>query len=105
MQRRSGECYLGCMENRYKILQTLSAMVQEAPQPTQYQCIPREIILRSSLDWAEIYTSLVALQEEELVKIFDADGIRFSVTQRGLDFSGSMEADPTMKVLGYNSLL
>lgn len=105
MQRGGGECYLGYMENKYKILLTLSAMVNEAPQPTQYQCIPREIILRTSFDWAEIYTSLMALQEEGLLKILDADGIRFSVTREGLDFSSLMEEDPTMKILGYRSLL
>jgi Fe2+ or Zn2+ uptake regulation protein len=93
------------MEIRYRILQTLALMVQEAPHPTQYQCIPREIILRSTFDWAEIYTSLLALQEEGLVKLFDADGIRFSVNQQGLNFANSMEEDPTMKILGYNSLL
>lgn len=93
------------MENRYKVLQTLSAMVQEAPQPTQYQCIPREIILRSSFDWAEIYTALVTLQEEGLVKIFDADGIRFSVNQEGLDFVSKLEHDPSMNILGYRSII
>lgn len=104
MQRRGLECYLGSMENRYKVA-ALAVMVQEAPHPTQYQCIPREIILRSTLDWGEIYTSLTALQEEGLVKIFDADGIRFSVNQKGLDFALSLEHDPSLNILGYRTIL
>jgi predicted transcriptional regulator len=93
------------MKNRHKILQTLSAMVQGAQQPTNYQCIPREIILRSSLDWAEIYTSLVMLQNEGFVTIIDADGIRFSITQKGLDFADTMEHDSSMNILGYRSII
>ncbi len=73
------------MDKQYEVLQTLSSMVAEAPQPTQYQCIPRELILRLPLDWADIYTSLVALEKKGMVQIFQADGIKYSITQQGID--------------------
>jgi hypothetical protein len=79
-------------------------MVQEAPHPTQYQCIPREIILRSNFGWAEIYTSLLALQEEGFVRVVDADGVRFSVTQAGIDEAANFVEDPTMYILGHKSI-
>jgi len=60
-------------------------MVADVPQPTQYRCIPRELMLRIPFDWAEIYTCLVKLAEDELVEIFQADGIRYSITQKGID--------------------
>lgn len=90
--------YLGCMENRHKTLQILSTMVQEAPQPTQYQCIPRELILRSSFDWATLYSHLIDLQEDGLVLIIDADGIKFSVTRKGLEFAKTLDIVPVTMI-------
>lgn len=73
------------MDNQYEVLQTLSSMVAEAPQPTQYQCIPRELILRLPFDWAEIHTCLTALEKKGYVQIFQADGVKYSITQKGID--------------------
>lgn len=73
------------MENKYEVLQTLSSMVADVPQPTQYRCMPRELMLRMPLDWSEIYTCLAELEKEDLVEIFQADGIRYSITQKGID--------------------
>lgn len=85
MQRNGTGDYLVCMEIRYHTLRLLWELVQEAPQPTQYQCMPRELILRSQFDWANIYTHLVSLEKEGLVVIMQADTLQFSITQKGLD--------------------
>lgn len=77
--------YLAGMENRYQTLQTLAAIVQEAPQPTLYQCLPRQLILLSSFDWATIYDHLLSLEKEGLVQIVQADNVQFSITQKGID--------------------
>jgi hypothetical protein len=85
MQLSRASNYLRCMDKQYEVLQTLSSMVAEAPQPTQYQCIPRELILRLPFDWAEIYTCLAALEQKGYVQLFQADGIKYSITQQGID--------------------
>ena len=73
------------MENQYSTLQTLAAAVKELPNPTAYYCTPREMILRCSYDWATIFMHLQLLEEEKLVEIVNADTLRFSITQRGLE--------------------
>ena len=73
------------MDKQYEVLQTLSSMVAEAPQPTQYRCIPRDLILRLPFDWAEIYTCLAELEKKGYVQIFQADGVRYSITQQRID--------------------
>lgn len=82
--------YLSCMDNRYQILVTLWSLVKEIPQPTQYQCQPRQLILLSSFDWATIYSHLLSLQNEELVIIVQADTLQFSITQKGMDEAVSL---------------
>ena len=72
------------MDNKYQILVTLWSLVKEIPQPTQYQCQPRQLILLSSFDWATIYAHLLSLQSEELVTIVQADTLQFSITQKGM---------------------
>lgn len=73
------------MEPRFETLRLLASLVSEAPQPTQYQCLPRQLILRSKNDWATIYVHLAALENEGLVRIVQADNIQFSITQEGLE--------------------
>lgn len=73
------------MDKQYEVLQTLSSMVAEAPQPTQYRCIPRELILRLSFDWADIYSCLVVLEQKGFVQLFKEDGIKYSITQNGIN--------------------
>ena len=96
--QRNGTCrYLGSMEIRYKTLQTLASLVKEAPQPTQYQCLPRQLILLSSFDWATIYAHLVVLEKEGLVQIVQADKIQFSITQAGIEKATSKEIMHSLK--------
>lgn len=80
------------MEIRYQTLQTLSSIVKDNPQPSQYQCLPRQLILLSPYDWATIYAHLLALEKEGLVKLVQADNIQFSITQAGIEKAGTKES-------------
>ena len=80
------------MDIRFETLRVLASLVIDAPQPTQYQCLPRQLILLSSYDWATIYTHLLELEKEELVKVVQADNIQFSITQKGIEKVVSLEA-------------
>ena len=91
MQRKGTWTYLGCMENHYQTLRLLASIVSEIPQPTQYQCLPRQLILLSKFDWATIYTHLELLEKEGMVKISQADTILISITKMGLQKSTSLE--------------
>ena len=84
LQRKTGVNYLTCMETRYQTLQTLYTLVKETPNPTQYQCLPRQLILFLHFDWATIYSHLQVLAEEDLVMISQADNIQFSITDKGI---------------------
>ena len=75
--------YLTCMETRYQTLTTLYTLVKDTPQPTQYQCVPRQLILLMHFDWANIYKHLLALEFEGLVRIVLADNVLFSITEAG----------------------
>ncbi len=72
------------MESRFHTLRLLATLVSDAPQPTQYQCLPRQLILLSSYDWATIYSHLLELEKEKFVQIVQADNIQFSITQDGI---------------------
>lgn len=99
MQRKRFDGYLGSMTAKYKILQTLAVVLKEAKQPSQYQFIPREIILRCELDWSEIYLNLLELEKEELLQLFTADGLKFSVTQKGLNKAKLLESEMDSEML------
>jgi len=73
------------MEHKDLVLSTLAQMVAESAQPSLYQFIPRELILRLPIDWSAIYFCLSLLEEEGAVRIFHADTIRFSITQKRID--------------------
>lgn len=83
-QRNAGCIYLGSMEIQFETLRLLASLVSEAPQPTQYQCLPRQMILLSNYDWTLIYAHLLELEKDGLVQIGKADNIQFSITEEGL---------------------
>jgi len=86
------------MDNRYTTLATLAGIVQETAHSTMYACTPREMILHSTFDWDMIHKHLLALTEEGLVLISQAESLQFSITQAGLDkVAGS---DKKINVLG-----
>lgn len=83
------------MENKALVLSTLAQMAKESTQPTLYQFIPRELILRLSIDWSTIYSCLCLLEEEEAVQIFHADTIQFSITQKGIYTAQDLQVQKT----------
>lgn len=91
MQRKGTWIYLGYMENQYSTLSLLSSIIKEIPQPTQYQCLPRQLILLSNFDWATIFTHLQLLEKEGLVNISQADTIQFSITKEGIKKAGALQ--------------
>ena len=91
MQRISACIYLRSMDTRYQTLQTLYKLVKDTPKPTQYQCLPRQLILFLNFDWTTIYTHLGDLEKEGMVLISKADTIQFSITQKGIDKAYSIE--------------
>ena len=85
------------MENRFQTLQLLANLVKDIPQPTNYQCLPRQLILLSSFDWATIYAHLLELEKEKLVQIVQADNIQFSITQKGIEKAVALELEKENK--------
>lgn len=79
------------MENRELVLHTLAQMVAESAQPTLYQFIPRELILRLPIEWSEIYNCLAELEEKGAVQIFHADTVKFSITEKGIGLAKSFD--------------
>lgn len=73
------------MLDQYDTLKTLSLIAEGSPKPTQYQCTPRELILRSTADWDTINRDLHKLESEALVQITKADKILFSITTKGMN--------------------
>lgn len=79
------------MKNAFTTLRTLAAIALDEPNPVQYVCTPREMILHSTFDWELINKQLLFLQDEGLVKIVKADTYLYSITQKGLDAIAAME--------------
>ncbi len=91
--------YLKGMDNKYITLHTLAEISQEALNPVQYLCTPREMILHSTFDWDLIHKHLTELETEGLVKMIKADTFLYSVTQEGLDKISSTQVKPAKELL------
>ena len=72
------------MEAHYKTLQTIYNITVQDPQPTTYQCRPREIILRQFQDWTVIQQDLTLLEEEGLVTTNQKDTLIITITTDGI---------------------
>ena len=72
------------MEAHYKTLQTIYNITVQDPQPTTYQCRPREIILRQFQDWNVIQQDLKLLEEEGLVTTNQKDTLIITITPDGI---------------------
>lgn len=68
----------------YKTLQTIYTICKQDPQPTSYQCRPREIILRQFQDWSVIQEDLKQLEIEGLVVTNQKDTLIITITQSGI---------------------
>ncbi|HEX2848295.1 MAG TPA: hypothetical protein VHN59_17250 [Chitinophagaceae bacterium] len=73
------------MLDHYQLLHTIYSIVKEDPQPEQYACRPRELILRQFQDWSFISEQLRLLEEEELVITEQQDTLIIRITSAGLE--------------------
>jgi hypothetical protein len=73
------------MQDHYHLLQTIYEIVKNDPQPEQYGCRPRELILRRLQEWSVIQQQLHSLEEEELVTTEQQDTLVIRITSMGLE--------------------
>jgi hypothetical protein len=73
------------MQDHYHLLQTIYEIVKNDPQPEQYGCRPRELILRRLQEWSVIQQQLHLLEEEELVNTEQQDTLVIRITSMGLE--------------------
>ena len=73
------------MQDHYHLLQTIYEIVKNDPQPEQYGCRPRELILRRLQEWSVIQQQLHLLEEEELVTTEQQDTLVIRITTMGLE--------------------
>lgn len=71
------------MEERFETLRTLAAVAGENPNPVQFRCTPREMILHSKFDWEKIHNHLKQLMKEECVYLSQGAEFTISITQKG----------------------
>ena len=72
------------MQEHYQLLLTIYEIVKNDPQPEQYGCRPRELILRQLQEWSIIQEHLQLLQDEGLVKMEQQDTLVIRITATGL---------------------
>lgn len=73
------------MQDHYKLLRTIYQIVKNDPQPEQYGCRPRDLILRQLQEWSVIQRQLQMLEEEELVTMEQQDTLIIRITASGLE--------------------
>ncbi|HVZ26041.1 MAG TPA: hypothetical protein VG842_08305 [Sediminibacterium sp.] len=71
------------MKNHFITLVTLAELAGEHPNPLQYHCVPRELILHARFEWDTVMDHLYQLQAEGMVELLQADGLRISLTREG----------------------
>lgn len=85
---------LNYMLEQYETLKTHSLIAKSSTKPTQYQCTPRELILRSTADWDKINKDLQTLESEAQVQISKGGTPLFSITSKGIEKMLSLEGKP-----------
>jgi hypothetical protein len=73
------------MESQYNTLQTIYNITHEDPQPTTYQCKPREIILRQLQDWNIIQRDIQLLESEGLIVTMQKETLIINITTFGIE--------------------
>ena len=73
------------MEAHYRTLQTIYTITHQDPQPTTYQCKPREIILRQFQDWSVIQQDISQLEAEGLVTTRQKETLIITITSTGIE--------------------
>ena len=72
------------MQEHHQLLLTIYEIVKNDPQPEQYGCRPRELILRQLKEWSVIHQQLIQLQNESLVYMEQQDTLVIRITEDGL---------------------
>ncbi|HEU4574003.1 MAG TPA: hypothetical protein VFS36_03300 [Chitinophagaceae bacterium] len=73
------------MQDHYNLLRTIFEIVKDDPQPENYACRPRELILRRFQDWTVIYQELRILENEGLVTTEQQDTLIIRITAAGFE--------------------
>lgn len=73
------------MSQHYDLLRILYDIVKNDPQPEQYGCRPRELILRSLQEWSAIRQQLQLLEEEGMLCTEQQDTLVIRITQSGIE--------------------
>lgn len=80
------------MQDHYNLLRTIYSIVKNDPQPEQYGCRPRELILRQLQEWSYIQQLLQQLEQEELVVTQQQDTLIIRITHAGLEKAREVES-------------
>lgn len=73
------------MQDHHQLLHTIYEIVRQDPQPEQYACRPRELILRRMQEWSDIQQQLILLEAEGLVSTRQLDTLVIHITPAGLE--------------------
>lgn len=73
------------MPDHYDLLRILYDIVKNDPQPEHYGCRPRELILRSLLEWSVIREQLQLLEDEAMVTTEQQDTLIIRITHSGIE--------------------
>ncbi|HVZ56077.1 MAG TPA: hypothetical protein VG870_05415 [Chitinophagaceae bacterium] len=79
------------MQDHQSLLHTLFDIVKHDPQPENYACRPRELILRRLQDWSVIHEELRQLELQGLVSTEQQDTLIIRMTPAG--FARMQEPD------------
>lgn len=72
------------MSAHYETLQTIYNITKQDPQPTTYQCRPREIILLQFQDWSAIQQDIKLPEDEGLIVTNQKDTLIITITPTGI---------------------
>lgn len=72
------------MHAHYEVLHLIFEIVKNDMAPLSYPCKPRELILRSMLDWSVIQQYLNELEAEGLITTRQLDTLVISITDKGM---------------------
>jgi predicted transcriptional regulator len=70
-------------DDKYRILQILYDIVKDDPQPLQYHCSTREILLRLKGNWQPEY--LEELTREGLIVVKKSSTVVVLLTEKGME--------------------
>ena len=73
------------MQDHHHLLYTIYDIVKNDPQPEQYACRPRELILRRLQEWPVIQQQLTLLEDEGFVTTRQLDTLIINITAAGLE--------------------